>query len=128
MTRRAAGGFTLVEVLVALAVLVLVGGLVLQVFGGGLRNAEVADRMVRASALAESVLASVGADIPLAEGDASGTSADGFAWTVTIAPLPEPEQPSARAVLYTVTATVSWGARPNARSVTLTTLAIDVEP
>jgi prepilin-type N-terminal cleavage/methylation domain-containing protein len=125
VTGGARAGFTLIEVLVALAVAVLVGGLVLQVFSQGLRNADVADRMVRANAVAESLLARVGRDLPLEPGETSGTEGT-FSWTVTIAPLDEAAQPGPPAELRSVTATVRFGARPNERGVTLTTLELAV--
>jgi prepilin-type N-terminal cleavage/methylation domain-containing protein len=58
-------GFTLAEVLVALAVLALSWGLLLQQMGHGLRRTDVAGRAGEATALAQSLLARVGADLPL---------------------------------------------------------------
>ena len=125
--RRAPAVFTLIEVLVALAIAVLVGGLVLGVFGQGLRNTDVADHALRASALAEALLARAGRDLPLEPGEATGSEGE-FAWTLSVTPLEDADQPGPPAVLYTVTATVAWGDRPSRRDVSLTTLKLAVEP
>jgi prepilin-type N-terminal cleavage/methylation domain-containing protein len=118
-------GFTLIEVVVALAIAVLVGGLLLQVFSQSLRGADATARTIQATALAESLLAGVGADMPVAEGERSGETEQGFRWRLAVAPLPSEDDAILPIALYEAVATVEWGARPNLHSVTLRTLKID---
>ncbi|MDV7399945.1 type II secretion system protein, partial [Arthrospira platensis SPKY1] len=53
-------GFSLLEVLVAFAILSISLGAILQVFATGLRNAGMADDYTRATLYAESILAAIG--------------------------------------------------------------------
>jgi len=85
MTGRA-DGFTLVEMLVAFAILATASAVLLQVFGGGPRAAGQARSLRHATLLAESVLERVGGDILLAPGTVEGRGVDGLRWQVTQAP------------------------------------------
>jgi type II secretion system protein I len=78
-------GFTLLEVLVAFAVLAVIIVPILQVFGGGLGTAETARGYSTAALLARSKLAEVGLGEPLAEGDTTGDfDVPGYHWRQTI--------------------------------------------
>lgn len=57
-------GFSLLEVLVAFAILSLSLGVLLQVFATGLRNAGVTDDYTRATLYAESILTAIGKEGP----------------------------------------------------------------
>lgn len=59
-TRCASAGFTLLEILVALTLLALAMGIIMQIFSRGVNGADLADRYAKAAMLAESRLASVG--------------------------------------------------------------------
>jgi type II secretory pathway pseudopilin PulG len=76
-------GFTLLEVLVAFAVLVVMIVPLLQVFGGGLGSTETARAYATAALLARSKLAEVGAEEALEEGETTGTF-EGYQWRRTI--------------------------------------------
>lgn len=78
-------GFTLVEVIVAIVIAALCFSALSGVFSGGMRAASTASELARASTLAQSLIATVGIERPLADGVESGTSADGLSWTVTVA-------------------------------------------
>jgi type II secretion system protein I len=83
--RSSQAGFTLLEVLVAFAVLAVMIVPILQVFGGGLGAVESARARSTAALLARSKLAEVGAGEILTEGETSGTSnVPGFRWRRTI--------------------------------------------
>jgi prepilin-type N-terminal cleavage/methylation domain-containing protein len=118
-------GFTLIEVVVALTIAVLVGGLLLQVFSQSLRGVDATARTIQATALAESLLAGIGADTPVAEGERSGETEQGLRWRLALAPLPTEDDAILPIALYEAEATVAWGAPPNVRSVTLRTVKID---
>lgn len=122
---RRDSGFTLIEVVVALAIAVLVGALLLRVFAQSLRGVDTTTRTIQATALAESLLAGVGADTPVAEGERSGESEQGLRWRLALAPLRTEDDSIVPIALYAAEATVAWGAPPNVRSVTLRTIKID---
>jgi prepilin-type N-terminal cleavage/methylation domain-containing protein len=115
LTRRPAGegGFTLLEVLVALVVLSTAVVAILQLFGGGLRLARTAGDHADAALLAGAKLADLEPG-PLTEGATDGTDGP-YSWTrrVTLAPdlLPvEPESLEAgRVRLARVSVEVRWG-------------------
>lgn len=84
---RSAGesGFTLIEVLVAFAVLAIVLVPLLQVFGGGLGTTQTARAYTQAALLARSKLDEMGVEAPLVEGEETGTfDAPGFRWRTEV--------------------------------------------
>ncbi|NJN46278.1 MAG: prepilin-type N-terminal cleavage/methylation domain-containing protein [Candidatus Competibacteraceae bacterium] len=128
-------GFSLLEVLVAFAILSLTLGVLLQVFATGLRNTANAEDYTRAVMQAESLLAQVGITLPVES--QQGELDDRFQWRITVTPFPietilDPETPTEtlRFTPYQVVAEVSWSAGASqARSVTLETLRVlPVEP
>ena len=86
--RRRQRGFTLIEIIVALAILAVALGALFQSFSGGLRATTVAERQAAAVMLAQSLLDRVGQDIPLVPGEQAGVSDDGLRWSLAIAPSP----------------------------------------
>ena len=71
--QRQAGGFTLLEVIVAVVIAALCLSALAQVFATGVRAAGAASDYTRAVTLAQSLLASAGVEKPLEEGAESGT-------------------------------------------------------
>lgn len=123
--RRREAGFTLMEILVAFSIFALSFAAILQIFSGGLRNGEVADRALIALGHAESLLARAGVEHPLAEGERSGELPDGMSWRETVAHYSDattPAVPPAGLQPYSVTVTVNWSG--GARGVTLTSLRL----
>jgi general secretion pathway protein I len=120
MTQR---GLTLIEVLVAFVILSLSIGVVFQIFSGGLRNARAVDGYGRAVLLAESELATVGTERPLAPATLSGQVGPDMRWTLTIRPwggaVPES---SAGPRLFEVRMRVEWPEGLRTRHVELVTL------
>lgn len=120
------GGFTLLEVLVAFVVLALVMAAAMQIFSGGLRSAERADRYGTAALLATSVLADTGREDPWATGETAGDFGNGYHWYRRIeeyrveALLPEQQS----LVPYTVTVVVTWDHLPLDQGVKLSTLRL----
>ncbi|MEO0820413.1 MAG: prepilin-type N-terminal cleavage/methylation domain-containing protein [Pseudomonadota bacterium] len=66
---RGDGGFTLLEVLVAFSLVALMLGAAYATWGAGSRAAERSERSLAALSRAESVLARLGADLPLVPGE-----------------------------------------------------------
>ncbi|HRD65356.1 MAG TPA: type II secretion system protein [Candidatus Competibacter sp.] len=124
-------GFSLLEVLVAFAILGISLGVLLQVFATGLRNAGTADDYTRATLYAESILAAIGREVPLDEGNHSGPINDRFSWRSTVSlysdGMPDPEKSRVRA--YRIGVEVFWSGLSQTRSVMLETLRLaPVEP
>lgn len=87
--QHSAGGFTLLEVIVAVVIAALCLSALTQVFATGVRAAGTASDYTRATALAQSLLASAGVEKALDDGSESGTSSDGkLLWTVTVSSEP----------------------------------------
>lgn len=120
--RQGEHGFTLMETLVALFVMISAATLLYRGFAAGMAAAGAAEDQQAALTVAKSRLASAGADIPLEAGHHEGV-ADGVAWTLDMRPYANGEdKPQA----FWVTASVSWRDR-NAgppRSLQLTTLKL----
>jgi general secretion pathway protein I len=119
-----AQGFTLLEVLVAFTMLALVMGVLLQVFSGGLRTAEVARDHAVGALLAESKLADIGIEEPLIEGERAGTFDNGYRWHYSIDRYQEQDDAEEKIVPYRLILTVEWGQTGSGGSVTLTTLRL----
>ena len=119
-------GFSLLEVLVAFAILSVSLGVLLQVFATGLRNAGMADDYTQATLFAESILTAIGRETPLSEGDHSGPINDRFSWRSTVSAytegMPDPEKAQVRA--YRVGVEVFWHGLLQERSVVLETLRL----
>lgn len=126
MEHRRQEGFSLLEVLVAFVILSISLGVLLQVFATGLRNAGTADDYTQATLYAESILAAIGKETPLSEGQHSGPINDRFSWRSTVAPytddMPDPEKTHVRA--YRVEVEVFWDGLVQTRSVMLETLRL----
>lgn len=85
---KRARGFTLIEVLAAIALLAIVFAIGLGALGKSARNAAHAAALDAASERAQSLLAGAGLGEPLRAGTHSGSFTDGSHWTLTIHVLP----------------------------------------
>jgi len=122
-TRQSQAGFTLLEVLVALAILAISLGVLIPVFSGTLdRNAALADQKA-ATMLAQSKLDTVGSGIPLTDGATDGTFSNGFVWHIEVAPYTFPYT-SRLVTPKLVTLTVKWPAKAGLRSLTVKTIRL----
>jgi general secretion pathway protein I len=124
-----ARGFTLIEVLVAFAVLALTLSALLQVFTTGLRSVDAVERHLMATMLARSVLDDVGTEIPIVAGEQSAEIEQGYRWTVRIQPykaVPSVTAADLIAAPYEVVVEISWNGRP-VTSLTSLRLVTEVE-
>ena len=120
-------GFSLLEVLVAFAILAMTLGVLLQVFSAGLRNAAVSEDYTYAILHAESLLAVLGAEEPLNVGVTEGELDDKFSWRNTVTLYTEDDLPvdeSSQAIPYRVQVEVFWQGGKEMRSVMLETLRL----
>ncbi|HEY7550098.1 MAG TPA: hypothetical protein VH913_11350 [Hyphomicrobiaceae bacterium] len=83
---RSEGGFAILEMLVALAIVALALGVLLAVLTDGIRRQGRAERLASAVLDAQSLLARVGADAPLRAGVTGGTLANGLRWQLRVEP------------------------------------------
>jgi general secretion pathway protein I len=123
-----ARGFTLIEVLIAFAILALTLAALMQVFGAGLRSSDAVDRHLMATMLARSILDDLGAEIPIAAGERTGEIGQGYRWTVRIQPsttIPPIAIAEWVQTPYEVQVEVTWNDRPITK---LTTLRVVAEP
>ena len=127
MNRRCyAHGFSLLEVLVAFAILSVSLGVLLQVFAGGLRNVGMADDYSQATLYAESILTAYGREAPLSEGVHEGPINDRFSWRGTVSAYTEgmPDAEKIRMRAYRINVEVFWHGLVQTRSVVLETLRL----
>ena len=101
--RRSERGSALVEALVAVALVALVLAFAYRAMGQGALRSRAAETSRMATLVAQSRLATVGAEIPLAPGDTQGLEGD-FLWRVEV--RPQADAPSDAGQLYAVTAAV----------------------
>jgi type II secretory pathway pseudopilin PulG len=100
----------LLEVLVALLILSMSLGAIFGVFGSAAGMAERVRTERSVAALAQSQLARVGREIPLAPTLIEGTTADGFTWKVDIEPYREADKEPPRTLLpFRVAVTAARG-------------------
>ena len=127
----AAAGFTLLEVVVALAIasLALVG--LFQAGSGGLFAVDTAGRAEEALQRAQSHLAAVGRGAAMVEGETSGDDGGGFRWTLHVRRVTQRQGTAADGItpqtttLFDVQVAISWQARGHRREVALRTLRLE---
>ncbi len=121
------GGFTLLEVLVAFAILAVALGVAFEIFTTGLRGARSADALTRAVLIAESQLARIGVETDLTPGESEGETDDGTRWRIQIRDQPAAAGDDERVVtpslpvLRDIIVTVSWGETAGRQSFELRT-------
>lgn len=128
-TRRGARGFTLIEVLVALAILGVSLAAIYEAFGTGLRNERQTRLYEDAVALAEARLAQAGTELPAEVGQWSGEE-NGFQWTLRLQPAadePLTYKPSLVRLLE-VSVEVAWLDRGRRKAVALHSLRLAARP
>jgi len=120
---RRCAGFSLLEVLVAFAILSLTLGVILAIFSGGLRNLGQSQSYTEAMLNAQSKLAEIGVTTPLVPGEQQGRiDGNRYRWAAQITAVAL--QPALRVALYRIHLTVSWGSGADQRAVALDTLRI----
>lgn len=77
-------GFTLLEVMLAFVVFALSFAAVLEILAGSMRSVTQASDETEVALLAQSLMDTVGTEIPVEEGQFSGTSMDRYNWNLNI--------------------------------------------
>ena len=121
MNERDERGFTLVELLVSLAILAMALAVLFGAISNSLDRARKGRDDALAASLVESLLARAESGRTPDAGDASGVYSNGFRWRIVVRPYGNGDDAKARHILaYVVRATVSWrdGAQDHARALT----------
>jgi general secretion pathway protein I len=116
---RRSAGFTLLEVVVALAILAIALGVLYRAVGGGVRTVGDLSAYSRAVAVGESVL-QMRDSVP-AEGWNESGQWEGFRWSVASAPY-DPGNGDAGVPLYRVQVDVAWSDGLRERTFSLASL------
>lgn len=114
-------GFSLLEILVAFAIMAVALTIVLRIFGSGVNAAVVSEEYTLAVQIAESLMARAGVETPLQVGEVSGIEANQYRWQVRTTSVAGPaakagrfqsqqvEEAQPALQLMAVRVTVSWG-------------------
>lgn len=105
------GGFTLIEVVVALAILALASAVIYESLGWSLRHTQVLRQRESAWLFAESALAQVRARNTAGAELEQGETADGLRWTVRVDPRKSLVAASSPIQPFDVVIMVRWGSR-----------------
>jgi general secretion pathway protein I len=122
---HAESGFTLVELLVSLAILAVALGVLFTAISGALDRARESRNEMVATSLVQSLLARAGTERPLQSGTESGAYSNGFRWRVRVSPYGDDDDRKAwQALAYVVEASVSWQQGNETLTRRLTTLRV----
>src|SRR6266446_10742791 len=105
--KNSSDGFTLVEVVVALAILTVSLVVLLRVFSAGLDRLRVNQSESVASLLLQSLISGVGKTVALQAGVEEGDFPQKYHWRIEIVPYDDNEK-SSPVSAYSVVATVVW--------------------
>lgn len=126
---RSQHGFTLIEVVIALAVFAVAVGVCMQIATAGLRQSRVAAEQTQAALLAQSLLDLHGVGERLQPGRSSGRLEGDYSWEIEVTPHEpvmesvSPLAPGFSAVqLFKLELTIRWPAGRSERSAKFSTL------
>ena len=127
--RRNQRGFTLIEIVIAFAILAVGLDLAMQIATSALRQTRQAAEQTQAALNAQSVLDIAGVGQRLKEGSESGEFEDRSRWELEVAPIEMPMSPKSPVEtgaspiqLYRLQLTVRWGDPARERSAVFSTL------
>lgn len=112
---RQSVGFTLIEVVVSLAILALSLGVIYESFGWALRSTASLERRETAWLAAQSLLAEIRNDHRMQIEAQSGELSTGLRWTRQITPRESGVDPASVLQPFDVTIEVAWGERSTQR-------------
>lgn len=118
------GGYTLIEVLVALTILSLSTAVLFGIFSQGIARTEDTEKEIAARTLAQSLLAQANAMQPLPFRRQTGTAPGDLDWQVETKPFDQHDDKTAPVHAAVVTATVTWHRNDGDKFVRLSTLQV----
>ncbi len=125
LEHRREAGFTLLEVILALAILGIAFTLAMELLATGVRSAKASRDYTQAVLLARQKMAEIAVTPNLEESADGGEFGGGFRWVSGIRPLPQEEDLPAQ--LYQVWVRVTWPGRRGEKSLDLYTLRMAVD-
>jgi general secretion pathway protein I len=99
-------GFSLLEILVAFAVLSISLGIIFQIYSTGLMGVSRSELSSKAAIIAVSQMARIGHEFEIKEGAYSGEEVEGFRWLIDISAYELPDTVLSGVELYKVTVKV----------------------
>jgi general secretion pathway protein I len=118
-------GFTLVEVIVALAILSAGLNVMLGMISGGLLRTASAERMIEAGSLTQSLMAEIGTEYPVRVDERAGEFVNGYRWHLKMQQYGgENNSGQGPVALYEISTEVQWEEGTHTRSVQLKTLRL----
>ena len=118
-------GFTLLEVIIALAILGVTFALAMQLLAAGVRSAKASEDYTHAALLARQKMGEIVVKPSFERSADGGELGGGFRWVSVVQLLPQEEE--LPALLYRVWVRVTWPGRRGEKSLDLTTLRMAVD-
>ncbi|MCF8129972.1 MAG: hypothetical protein K9N10_15790 [Deltaproteobacteria bacterium] len=119
-----AGGFALIEILVAVSVLAISLVVILQLFSGGLKSRQLSEQYARGVIHAREKMAEMLIDPGLSEGDTQGEFKDGYQWQAIITRLASNEEEKLPVNLLNVELRITWRDGEKAKTYSIDTLRL----
>ncbi|HXX57403.1 MAG TPA: prepilin-type N-terminal cleavage/methylation domain-containing protein [Thermodesulfovibrionales bacterium] len=119
---HAGDGFTLIEVLAAIALLAMAVTVVLQLFSANLRALSTSEDYVLAAAKADAKMRQVLDDDKLSESSWSERTDDGYTINVSVSEAMKERTDNLQVKLLDITMTTSWAVGAKTKSITLRTM------
>jgi type II secretion system protein I len=114
-------GFTLLEILVALAILATAVTIIFQLFSAGLRNIAVSEDVVSAAVRAEAKMREVLSNEELTENSWTETTTDGYTFAVNITEALQEKTDSLPVQVLQIDLAITWTKNTRERSLRLRT-------
>ena len=120
------GGFTLIEVLVAISVLAICLVVILQLFSGGLKSGKLSDEYTRGVFHAREKMEEILLSDNLEEGITEGEFEDGSRWKADIVRMEQREEEVSRLPFdaFTIAVEISWGPEGHEKHLTIDTMKV----
>lgn len=119
-------GFTLMETLVALAVLGIALAVIMELFSGGLRSGRISEDYTRAALYGREKMEEILSSSLLEEGESVGELREGFRWKASVSRLVPPEEEAEKTPfnIYRIEVHILWGDEGREKSFDLSTMKI----
>jgi|SRR6516225_215517 len=119
-------GFTLLEVIVTIAILALTFTILFQTIAETVDRTGQSENLGRAQLLARSLLDQVGRELPMKAGESVGEDGNGLHWRLRQSPYREAgDNGQSMMAAMQVSAEIFWGRPPFSHSITISTLRLD---
>jgi len=120
------GGFTLIEVLVAISVLAISLVVILQLFSGGLNSGRLSDEYTRGVFHAREKMEEILLSDTMEEGITEGEFEDGSKWKADIVRMEQREEEVSRLPFdaFTIAVEISWGSEGSKKHLKIDTIKV----